>query len=245
MEISVIGLATAFAGGAISFLSPCVLPLVPAYVSYIGGESLQTAAPAPVRSRISAAGLSAFFILGFGVVFVALGASASALGGLFLKYRNEANLIGGVVVIVFGLLMLGLASRLPWFNRDFRFHPRLAGGHPAGAFALGLAFGFGWTPCIGPVLGAILTMSAVQTSLSAGVALLTSYALGLGLPFLLFAVFLDKMVRQLRWLRPAGRWLQVAAGIVMVLMGIAMVTGRLSSFAFWLLERFPILGRLG
>lgn len=245
MEVSIIGLATAFAGGVISFLSPCVLPLVPAYVSYVGGESLQSAEQPQRRSRISAAGLSAFFILGFGVVFIALGASASALGSLFLQYRHQANLIGGIVVIVFGLVMLGLASKVPWFYRDFRFHPSLAGGHPLGAFVLGLAFGFGWTPCIGPVLGAILTMSAVQTSLSAGVALLTAYALGLGLPFLVSALFLDKMVRHLKWLRPAGRRLQFVAGIVMVVMGLAMVTGRLSSFAFWLLEMFPVLGRLG
>ena len=245
IDVSLIGLATAFAGGLISFLSPCVLPLVPAYVSYVGGKSMQTADERVARPRLSAAGLSVFFVLGFSTVFVALGASASALGQLMLQYRHQANVIGGIIVIVFGLAMLGLARRNSWFNRDLRFHPSLAGGHPGGAFVLGFAFGFGWTPCIGPVLGAILTLSAVQTSLFTGTALLAAYALGLGVPFVLSALFMDKMVAHLKWLRPAGRRLQIAAGVVMIVMGAAMITGRLSTFAFWLLEVFPALGRIG
>ena len=149
------------------------------------------------------------------------------------------------ILIVFGLVMLGLAHRLPWFYRDVRFHPRLRGGRPAGALVLGLAFGFGWTPCIGPVLGAILTMSAAQSSVSGGVALLSAYALGLGVPFLLTALFAGAAVRKLKALRGLGRGRQIAAGAIMILMGLAMVTGRLTRFGFWLLETFPALGRIG
>jgi cytochrome c-type biogenesis protein len=243
-EISALGLATAFAAGIISFLSPCVLPLVPAYVSYVGGESLH-GVRTESRAHFSAAALSLFFVLGFSVVFIALGASATALGSLLLRYRYEANIIGGVIVIVFGLVMLGLPRRVTFLNRDLRFHPNLRGGHPSGAFLLGLAFGFGWTPCIGPVLGAILTLSAMQNSVSTGMVLLTAYALGLGLPFFVAALFMGNVVGTLKWLRPVGRRLQIAAGVVMIVMGVAMVTGQLSAFAFWLLDTFPALGRIG
>ena len=241
-----IGLATAFAAGVVSFLSPCVLPLVPAYVSYVGGESLHGARTRPdAQARISAVTLSMFFVAGFSAVFIALGASASALGRLLLQYRYEANIVGGVIVIVFGLVMLVLAHRLPWFYRDVRFHPRLRGGRPAAALVLGLAFGFGWTPCIGPVLGAILTVSAAQSAVSGGVALLSAYSLGLGVPFLLTAVFAGAAVGRLKALRRIGRGLQIAAGAIMIAMGLAMVTGRLTAFGFWLLETFPVLGRIG
>src|SRR5918996_2235861 len=168
LELSSIGVLTAFAAGAISFLSPCVLPLVPAYVSYVAGESLNGAERgASPAAKLPALGLSVFFVLGFSTVFVILGASATALGQLLLAYRYELNIIGGTVVIAFGLFMMGLL-RLPWFQRDLRFHTTIPGGRPLGAYMLGLAFAFGWTPCIGPVLGAILTVSAVSTTVSSG-----------------------------------------------------------------------------
>ena len=160
-DLSGLGLITAFAAGAVSFLSPCVLPLVPAYVSYVAGQSLH-GTEMDAHTRAKAAAMSVFFILGFGMVFIALGAGATALGGLLLRYRYEANVVGGVIVVLFGLFMLGLARHVSWFHRDLRLHPRLRGGNPGAAFVLGLAFGFGWTPCIGPVLGAILTVSAVE-----------------------------------------------------------------------------------
>ncbi len=245
-EISALGLTTAFLAGTVSFLSPCVLPLVPAYVSYVAGDSLHATRLRPeTAARVSALALSAFFVAGFSLVFIGLGASATALGGLLLRYRYEANLVGGSVVIVFGIAMLGLLRAGSWLNREFRFHPRLRGGRPAAALALGLAFGFGWTPCIGPVLGAILTVSAVQNSVSGGVVLLATYALGLGVPFLLFAFFTGELAGRLKTLGRLGRRLQLAAGVIMILMGIAMVTGRLTTFSFWLLETFPILGKIG
>lgn len=246
VEASVIGLATAFAAGLISFVSPCVLPLVPAYVSYVAGQPFQALREdADGSRRIAAAVLSAFFVLGFSTVFIALGASASAFGRLLLAYRYEANMVGGAVVIVFGLLMIGMTRGMPWLQRDLRFHPRFVSGHPLAAYVLGLAFGFGWTPCIGPVLGAILTVSAVQTSISDGVTLLAVYSAGLGVPFLLVALFTRETAGRLKGLRRFGAVLQAAAGIILVLMGIAMITGQLSAFAYWLLRTFPKLGTIG
>lgn len=244
MEASSIGLATAFAAGIVSFLSPCVLPVVPGYISYVAGQTGRGIETLTERERSTALLLSACFVLGFGGVFVALGASATALGALLLRFRYEANIIGGAIVIAFGLMMLG-ALRVQLFQRDFRIHPRLAGGHPIGAFVLGVAFGFGWTPCIGPVLGAILTIAAVNTSLHGSIGLLSAYALGLGVPFLLAGAFTRELMEHMHALRRAGRPLQVAAGAVMVLFGIAMISGKLTSFSYWLLERFPILGRIG
>lgn len=246
MEAGAVGLAAAFAAGLISFVSPCVLPLVPAYVSFVAGQPLAAEARHPdARERLAALGLSAFFVLGFSAVFVTLGAGATFLGRLLLQYRYEANLVGGAIVVLFGLLMIGMTRGMPWLQRDFRVHPRLAGGRPLPAFALGLAFGFGWTPCIGPVLGAILTLSAVQTSTSTGVGLLATYAAGLGVPFLLAALFTRELAGRLKGLRRFGAALQIAAGLILVLMGLAMMTGQLTAFAFWLLNTFPALGRIG
>ena len=243
MEANAVGLTAAFAAGIVSFVSPCVLPLVPAYVSFVAGQPLAGERP-HARERVAALTLSAFFVLGFASVFVALGASATFLGRLLLQYRYEANIFGGAIIIVFGLLMVGMARGMPWLMRDFRFHPRLSGGRPLPAFVLGVAFGFGWTPCIGPVLGAILTVSAVQAS-SAGVGLLATYAAGLGVPFLLTALFTRELAGRFRALRRFGAVLQVVGGIILILMGIAMLTGQLSRFGFWLLETFPVLQRIG
>ncbi len=246
MEAGAVGLAAAFAAGLISFVSPCVLPLVPAYVSFIAGQPLAGKRSRPdAGERLAALTLSAFFVLGFSAVFVSLGASATFLGRLLLQYRYEANIIGGAIVIVFGLLMLGMTRAMPWLMRDFRFHPRLSGGRPLPAFVLGIAFGFGWTPCIGPVLGAILTVSAVQTSALGGAGLLATYAAGLGIPFLLTAVFTRELAGRLRDLGRLGAALQIVAGLILILMGVAMMTGQLSRFGFWLLETFPVFQRIG
>ncbi len=245
VEPSAIGLAAAFGAGLVSFVSPCVLPLVPAYVSYVAGQPGADAPGSDARERLAALGLSAFFVLGFSTVFVTLGASATQLGRLLLQYRYEANIAGGAIVIAFGILMLATARGLPWLQREFRFHPRLAGGRPAPAFVLGVAFGFGWTPCIGPVLGAILTVAAVESTASTGLGLLACYAAGLGVPFLLTALFTRELSGWLKNLRRLGAVLQVAAGLILVAMGVAMMTGRLSAFAFWLLQTFPVFGRIG
>lgn len=241
--ISNIGLITAFSAGLISFLSPCVLPLVPGYISYVSGNALGRKGDAGA-GRLATLLLSLCFVLGFSTVFVALGATATAFSRLLLFYRYEGTLIGGAIVILLGVFMTGLV-RVPWFERDVRFHGSIRGGRPLGAFLLGLAFGFGWTPCIGPVLGAILTVSALSATASAGIVLLAIYSLGLGIPFLLSAAFADRLMQRLKTMRRLGRTLQVGAGGVMVAMGIAMITGTMSAFSFWLLENVPMLARIG
>ncbi len=241
--MSSLALLTSFFAGIVSFLSPCVLPLVPGYVSYIAGQSMGDSGPR-VGASFAALRLSVLFVLGFSTIFVTLGASATALGQLFLSYRYEANLIGGGMVVLFGLLMIGLVRR-PWMQRDFRFHLNLRGGGPIAAYLLGVAFAFGWTPCIGPVLGTILTASAVTTTVSQGILLLSVYSLGLGLPFLAAAMFTNHLVGRLRTLGRFGRSLQIGAGTVVVVMGVAMMTGELTTFSAWMLQTFPGLARIG
>ncbi|ORE97003.1 MULTISPECIES: cytochrome c biogenesis CcdA family protein [Aurantimonadaceae] len=245
LEISNVGILTALAAGAISFLSPCVLPLVPGYISYVAGNAAVAGRPnQSLQDRWTTLLLSTYFVLGFSTVFVALGASATAISRLLLSYRYETNIIGGAIIIVFGIFMTGLV-RLPWLQRELRFHGDLAGGRPLGAYVLGLAFGFGWTPCIGPVLGAILTISALSSTASNGVALLGIYSVGLGVPFLLSALFTESLAKRLKGMRRTGRLLQIGAGMIMIIMGVAMITGTMSTFSFWLLEQFPILTKIG
>jgi len=246
MDASTIGLFTAFLAGVISFLSPCVLPLVPAYISYVAGHT--SALPALKEdkgsSRRIALVMSGFFVLGFSTVFVLLGASASAIGRLLLSYRTEAGVIGGSIMILFGLLMMGLV-KLRVLQRDWRFHGARHTSGPLPAYLLGVAFGFGWTPCIGPVLGTILTVSAVSATANAGIALLATYSLGLAVPFLASAAFTGALVRRTQVLRRIGVPMQIFAGAVVVLMGITVLTGQLSAFSYWLLETFPRLGKIG
>jgi cytochrome c-type biogenesis protein len=207
----------------------------------VAGDALAISGE-PVRP-LATLRLSLCFVLGFSTVFVILGASATSIGQLLLAYRYEANLVGGAIVVLLGLFMMGLAN-LPWLQRDFRLHVTLVGGRPIAAYVIGLAFAFGWTPCIGTVLGAILMRSAVSATVSQGIVLLTLYSLGLGLPFLAAAVFTDSLMMRLRALRQIGRSLQFGAGAVVAGMGAAILTGELTSFSYWLLETFPILARL-
>ncbi len=242
METSAIGPVSAFLAGMVSFLSPCVLPLVPGYVSYIAGQTLPMGDD---RRGLGAegVGLALCFVLGFSTVFVSLGAGAAALGGLLATYRQGATLAAGVLVTFFGIAMLA-GPRIAWLQRDLRFQAGFRGGRPLAAFGLGLAFGFGWTPCIGPVLGAILTLAAVSDS-TRGAALLAVYSAGLGVPFLVTAAFTGRVLRHQAKLRRWSQPLYIVAGVVMLVMGVAMVTGHLTVFSLWLLKMLPILGRIG
>ena len=241
-DLSTVGLLAALLAGAISFVSPCVLPLVPGYVSYIAGRT--QAGGATPAGRWAVLGLSLCFVLGFSTVFMILGASATAIGQALLHWRYELNLLGGGIIVLFGLFMIGMA-RFQVMERDFRFHLDLPGGGAVSGYVLGLAFGFGWTPCIGPILGAILTASAASATLPEGVVLLGLYSAGLGIPFLIVAAFTDRLTGRLRGLGRIGRRLHQWAGVVMILMGAAMMTGQLSTLSYWLLETFPIFSRIG
>lgn len=241
-----LGYPAAALAGAISFISPCVLPLVPGYLSFIAGEASLTgsaaAAAAPARRWLT----PITFVAGFSLVFVLMGAGAGALGQMLLTHRQTAAVVGGALIAVLGLFMAGVL-RPQWLLRDYRMVARIqsGAGSPAMAGVLGVAFGVGWTPCIGPVLGAILTVAATQGSEFSGIGLLSTYAAGLGVPFLLAAAFTDHFTRQMARLRHWGAWLHRGAGVVMTIFGLAMMTGRLNAFAYWLLDVFPALGQIG
>ena len=239
MEISGVAIYWAFLAGIVSFLSPCVLPLVPGYVSYIAGSSLDEIGNRRFfRARMATIGMSGSFILGFTTVFVALGASATAVGQLFQSYRWQADIVAGTIIIIFGLHMMGLVL-VPFLNRDTRFLEFGKTGTVYGAYVLGVAFAFGWTPCIGPILGAILTLSAATATVSDGVMLLLIYSLGLAIPFLLAAAFTGSLMGRIKKLGRIGRLSQTAAGGILVLAGIAMMTGYLTSASTWMLNAFP------
>ena len=238
-----LGYATAFAAGTVSFLSPCVLPLVPGYVSYVAGQSLGRTEASGRRSNLEVFALSLCFVFGFTTVFVALGAGASALGTLLAAYRIELNVLAGLIVILFGLFATGLVQP-SWLNRELRWHSSLPGGRPVAAYLLGTAFALGWTPCIGPVLGAILAITASSASAN-GMTLLAVYSLGLGVPFVLAALFLSRFVGRLNALRHIGYTVRLLGGAVMIVMGVAMITGHLTQAAIWFMETFPALAAIG
>jgi cytochrome c-type biogenesis protein len=248
IELSLIGALSAFTAGIISFLSPCVLPLVPGYVSYIGGHSLGRQAQVPggrsLRETVVTLGLSLSFILGFSTVFIAFGASATTIGRWLSYYRYEANIVGGAIIIVFGVFMSGLI-RIGWLEKEFRYYGNLPGGRGVSAYLLGLAFAFGWTPCIGPILGAILTLGASSALVSDGTALLAFYSLGLGMPFILAALFTERFMHHSKRLKKHGKVLQIITGGILILMGVAMITGYMADFSIWILKTLPWLGELG
>ena len=241
--ISNIGMATAFAAGVVSFLSPCVLPLVPGYVSFVSGAALGDGGPA-TRGRLSILALALSFVVGFSTVFIALGASATAISHLLLQYRYEANVAGGAIVMLFGAFMTGLIP-MPWLQRDLRFHGAALGGRPTAAYVLGLAFGFGWTPCIGPILATILAVAGSEDTASHGAALLGAYSLGLGAPFVLAAVAMGPFLSAARRCRSQFGRLEKLVGGLLVLTGVAFLTGGLQAASGWLINAFPTLGQLG
>jgi len=225
--MSTLTLPAAFAAGTLSFLSPCVFPLVPGYLSFLTGSA------AGERARRGRAVLLAlFFALGFGLVFVALGATASSLGRLLGAHRRWLELAGGAVVLLFGLHLLGL--RIGLFFREARFHRLPAPRGPAGALLVGAAFGFGWSPCVGPLLGGVLTLAAAEGTVGEGVGLLAAYAAGLAVPFVVSAAALDRFLAASQRLRPHLPWVERAGGALLATFGLLLLTGNLGLVAQWL-----------
>lgn len=215
--------ALALVAGVISFTSPCCLPLMPGYLSYVSGVAGDEASTVAVRTRVL--GSAALFVLGFATVFTLLGASASVLGSLLLADRQMLIRVAGVFVILMGLATMGLV-RIPFLYRERRVDLGRMRSGPLGAVPLGMAFAVGWTPCIGPVLAGILTAAASTGTASWGAALLFVYSLGLGIPFILLALGYARAGRTFGWLRRHGRAVEWLGGVVLVLMGILMITGQ-------------------
>jgi cytochrome c-type biogenesis protein len=243
--ISNVTLPAVFGAGALSFLSPCVLPLVPPYLCFLAGTTLDklTAEDAPRAATMRTLAAAALFVAGFSTVFVALGATASAIGGMLLRNAPLLATLAGVAIIAMGLHFLGL-FRIPWLMRDARVHVQKPVGL-WGAYVMGLAFAFGWTPCIGPVLAAVLAVAASETTVASGAGLLAVYALGLGVPFLIAALAMKPFVAFLKRFRAHLGTVEKAMGGLLVLTGIAFLAGWTTTASFWLLEAFPGLATLG
>jgi len=243
-DVSYIGALTA---GLLSFLSPCVLPLVPPYLCFLGGVSLdqltgEGESPPGGGKRVF---IAAFvFVLGFSTVFVGLGATSSIVGQLLAEHLDILAKVAGVVIALLGLHFLGV-FRFAFLMREARFHVESRPAGLIGAYVIGLAFAFGWTPCVGPVLAAILFVAASEDSILYGASLLGAYAAGLGIPFLIAAFAAGPFTRFMQRFRQHIRKVEIVLGVLLVATGVLFLTGMMSEIAYWILEAFPALGRIG
>jgi cytochrome c-type biogenesis protein len=243
--IQSVSIPAALIAGLVSFLSPCVLPLVPAYLVYLTGATIERVAndETPSVSRRAVMLSALMFVLGFSTVFVALGASASLIGGLIRAWSAELSIVAGIVIIIMGLHFLGL-TRIGFLMRE----GRLAIPKPVGlwgAYVMGLAFAFGWTPCIGPILAAILSVAASEATVTKGAMLLAVYSAGLGIPFLIAAFMIERFSSVLAGMKRHLATIERVMGVLMIMVGVGFLTGMVSSFSIWLLETFPALQNFG
>ena len=235
----------ALVAGLMSFLTPCVLPLVPPYLIYLTGETIEHVASeeSPTASKRAVMLAALLFVLGFSTVFVALGASASIIGGLIREWSAQLAIAAGIVIIIMGLHFLGL-TRIGFLMRE----GRLTAPKPVGlwgAYVMGLAFAFGWTPCIGPILAAILSVAAAEATVVKGAGLLAVYSAGLGIPFLIAAFMVEQFASLFNRMKRHLETVERVMGVLMVLTGIAFLTGTISNVSIWLLETFPALQNFG
>ena len=227
----------AFGAGLISFLSPCVLPLIPGYISYISGTTYNEL----LETNIKVYPLI-FFTLGFSIVFILFGAAATFIGQLFLSYSNELRIIAGVVILIFSFHVLGFLN-LKIFNYEKRF--QVSNNNFFGPILLGMAFGFGWTPCIGPILGSILVLATTEESLSKGIILLTFYSLGLAIPFIISGLLIQQFMNVSKKLKSKMKLVVNISGYFLLLTGILILTNQLQVLGFYLIKYFPILQKIG
>lgn len=218
----------ALAAGLLSFFSPCILPLIPAYFTFITGLSLEELTEkknSGIRARVILATLS--YVLGFSLVFILMGASASLMGGAVYKYRDWIRVIGGILIILFGIHMTGLV-RLKVLDFEHRLHLQKKPLHFLGTFFVGMAFGAGWSPCIGPLLGSILIVAGSQETVINGIGLLSVYAAGLAIPFLVLSIFIDSLLSFLKKASWSIKYINVTGGVLLLLLGLLLVTNKLS-----------------
>ncbi len=234
-------LSIAFVAGLISFLSPCVLPLIPGYISYISGTSLDKIKE---KEKNLIFFKTIFFTLGFSFVFIVLGSTASSVGKFFLINSNIFRVVAGVIIIFFSLQIIGIIN-LNFMNKDIRFFTNQYKNNLAFPFIVGAAFGFGWTPCIGPILGSIITLAALEENISKGVILLTFYSLGLAIPFILSGVLIDKFLLFSKNFKKYMLVITKVGGTILLFTGIAILTNQLQVLGFFILEYFPYFENIG
>ena len=230
-----------FFAGIISFLSPCVLPLIPGYISFINGTTLEGLED---KNKNFIFKETLLFTIGFSLVFIALGATATFFGALLLKYSKIFTTIVGILIIFFSLNMIGLLQ-LRSLNQDFRFHFHNQIKKPYMSFLVGIGFGFGWSPCIGPILGSVLALASLETTILKGIILLFIYSIGLAIPFILSGIFITKFLVFSKKTRLHIVQIQKISGYVLLVTGVLIVTGKLQTLGFYLLEWFPFLAKLG
>ena len=231
------------AAGLLSFLSPCVLPVVPPYLAYMGGVSVTQMEETPAaRRQVLLAAL--FFVLGLSTVFVLMGIAFSALGRAILQYQDMMRIGAGAIVMILGAHFIGV-FRIGFLDRELRVDAGQKGGSAFGAYLLGLAFAFGWTPCLGPILGAILGLAMIEASAVRGAVLLAVYAIGLGLPFLLVAAAFPLLMGPMEWMKRHMVRIERISGLLLWTMGFMMISGQFAAMSYWLLEKFPALGTVG
>ena len=234
-------LSVAFLAGLISFLSPCVLPLIPGYISYISGTSFDKLVEKKNNLIVVK---TIFFTLGFSFVFIALGSTASFIGKFFLTNSNIFRIIAGIIIIFFSLQLIGIIN-LKFMNKDIRIFTDQYSSNLAFPLLVGAAFGFGWTPCIGPILGSILALAAIEENTSKSILLLTFYSLGLAIPFIISGVLIDKFFLFSKSFRRYMSTITKVGGTILLLTGIAILSGHLQVLGFYILEYFPSLGIIG
>ena len=230
-----------FFAGAVSFLSPCVLPLVPGYISFICGTTLEGLEE---QNKSFILKNTLLFAIGFSIVFISLGATATFFGSLLFNYSKIFTVLVGIIIIFFSLNMVGLLQ-LRLLNQEFRYHFKNYIKKPYIALLIGVGFGFGWSPCIGPILGTILAFASLETTLTKGITLLTIYSLGLGVPFVLSGVYLTRFLIFSKSMRLHIIRIQKISGYILLLTGVLIVTGKLQSLGFFILKYLPFLGKLG
>ena len=236
----ILNLLIAFSAGFISFLSPCVLPLIPGYISYISGQALDEI----IKDNKSVLLKTIFFSIGFSIVFISFGITASFIGKLLISYSNQLRIIAGIIIILFSLQFIGLIN-LKILNSETRFFTKNYNDNLIFPIIVGAAFGFGWTPCIGPVLGSILALAAIEENISKGILLLSFYSLGLAIPFIASGLLIHKFVFFSKNFRKYTSTVTKVGGIILLLTGIAILTGQLQVLGFFILEYFPSLGDIG
>jgi len=229
--------------GLISFISPCVLPIVPPYLAYMGGISMSEMTDES-RSNRPVVLAAVFFALGLSTVFVLLGFAFSLLGQFVAEFQDYLRWGAGTVIILFGLHFLHVIT-IPFLQRDARIDVGDKGGSAFGAYLLGLAFAFGWSPCLGPLLGTILGLAAEEGQVVRGSILLAGYAFGLGIPFVLAAVFINRAMSVMNRLKRHMKTIEIFMGVLLLIVGVALITNSMSQFSFWLLEMFPSLASIG
>ena len=234
-------LSIAFLAGLISFLSPCVLPLIPGYISYISGTSLEKL----VEKKNNLVVIKTiFFTLGFSVIFIILGSTASFLGKFFLNNSNILRILAGIFIIFFSLQLMGIIN-LKFMNKDFRFFTSQYSNNLAFPLIVGAAFGFGWTPCIGPILGSILVLASIEENFSKSILLLSFYSLGLAIPFVISGILINKFLFFSKNFRKHVPKITKIGGAILLLTGMAILTDQLQIVGFFILEYFPLLGNFG